>query len=147
MKSFLVDVNVWLALAYDRHIHYRPAHAWFANVAPESALFCRFTQVGFLRLLTNSKVMGADVMGQTAAWRVYDALCRDLRVSFVGEPAGVEPAFRRLTQNRHAVPGNWTDAYLAALAVTHGLTVVSFDRGFMKMEKVEAMILNQFPTK
>jgi len=32
MTSFLVDVNVWLALSVDRHVHYDEAHRWFAEI-------------------------------------------------------------------------------------------------------------------
>lgn len=47
MRSFLVDVNVWVALCLDRHVHYAPARDWFAGVGPGGASFCRVTQLGF----------------------------------------------------------------------------------------------------
>jgi uncharacterized protein len=141
MKSYLADVNVWVALCSDRHIHYAAAQDWFAGVAPAGVSFCRLAQLGLLRLLTNSKVMGRDVVSPARAWHVYDLLCEDLRVTFAAEPLEMEPAFRSLTRNRIAGSGLWTDAYLAALAKARGLTVVSFDRGFRGMPGVDSLIL------
>jgi len=86
-KSCLVDLNVWIvALAYDLHVHHSVARNWFDGVGPEQALFCRWTQLGFLRLLTNRKVMGDDVLNQPGAWKTYDRTLLDSRVTFVSEP-------------------------------------------------------------
>jgi hypothetical protein len=141
MKSYLVDVNVWVALASDRHVHYEAAHRWFGNTDAESAAFCRLTQLGFLRLITNPRVMGDDVLTQREAWRVYDRLCEDIRVTFVSEPPDVEVTLRELTQSAQSGATVWTDAYLAAVARARGLTVVSFDRGFRRLCGAGALIL------
>ncbi len=50
---YLPDVNVWIALAADKHIHHSVAKRWFTNIQADQVLFCRITQLGFLRLLTN----------------------------------------------------------------------------------------------
>ena len=141
MKSFLVDVNVWVALSSDRHVHYEAAHRWFAGVAPGGAVFCRLTQLGYLRLLTNPRVMGDDAVNQREAWRIYDRLREDARVGYVAEPPDVEDALRDLTQSGQPGASVWTDAYLAAVARTRGLAVVSFDRGFGRFSRVEALLL------
>lgn len=141
MKSFLVDVNVWLALSSDRHTHYQAAHQWFDTVGPGQAAFCRLMQLAYLRLLTNPQVMGPDVLSSWEAWRAYDELRADARVMFLGEPGGAETTFRRLSARLTGSPGHWTDAWLAALAEAHGLTIVSFDRGFYRHSGVDAHIL------
>jgi toxin-antitoxin system PIN domain toxin len=141
MSSFLVDVNVWLALSSDRHTHYTAAHQWFDTVEPGQAAFCRLTQLGYLRLLTNARVMGMDVLSPRQAWEIYDRLRQDVRVSFVPEPPDTEAAFRRLTARTSVAPATWTDAYLAALASAKGLTVASFDRGFRRMPGIDTLIL------
>ena len=51
--TYLLDVNVWIALAAERHTHHRVARYWFSNLQDEKLAFCRLTQLGFLRLLTN----------------------------------------------------------------------------------------------
>jgi predicted nucleic acid-binding protein len=50
--TYLPDVNVWIALAAERRAHHRVARQWFSNVQDEKLVFCRLTQLGFLRLLT-----------------------------------------------------------------------------------------------
>jgi len=58
--SFLFpDLNVWLALSYERHVHYASSHQWFDTLDDDTRLcFCRFTQIGLLRLLTTDAIMG-----------------------------------------------------------------------------------------
>lgn len=65
---FLPDVNLWLALAFESHVHHLSARDWFDAVADDSCLFCRLTQQGFLRLATNPKAFGDEAVSLSAAW-------------------------------------------------------------------------------
>ena len=56
----LPDVNVWITLAWDGHVHRDIAKTWFASLDRSEAAFCRITQMGFLRLITNARVMGNE---------------------------------------------------------------------------------------
>jgi uncharacterized protein len=131
-RSFLFpDVNVWVALTWDGHIHHGIARAWFeAMDAAANVGFCRFTQISLLRLLSTKAVMGGDVMTQTKAWEAYDRWLQDDRILFLEEPANVEPTFRALSRRSHADPKIWADAYLAAFSMIEGLQFVTFDQGF-----------------
>ena len=131
-KSFLFpDINVWLALTYGAHVHHVVASDWFDTIDADARLcFCRFTQLGLLRLLTAEAVMDDEVMNQPEAWGVYDRWLEDERVSFLEEPPGLERRFRAMTRLRQAAPNVWADAYLAAFAATSQLTLVTFDRAF-----------------
>jgi toxin-antitoxin system PIN domain toxin len=140
-KSFLPDVNVWLALASRRHIHHVIAAHWFQSIGRHEAAFCRITQLGFLRLLTNHHAMGIDVVGQVAAWQVYWELTRDYRVRFVPEPVGLEERWEQFTQEQRATTNLWTDAYLAALAQLRDLCVVSFDHAFNRRSGAQVLLL------
>ncbi len=126
----LLDVNVWLALAVDGHMHHAAAARWFLAAPVESCCFCRVTQQGFLRLLTTPQVLGEHRLTLLAAWRVYDDLCNDARVVYAEEPAGLEAIWRANTQDQAYSPKVWNDAYLAAFADAAGFGVVTFDRGF-----------------
>jgi toxin-antitoxin system PIN domain toxin len=128
-KIFLPDVNVWLALASGRHVHNRPAAEWFDGIGYGQAIFCRITQMGILRLLTSARVMGVDVVTQPEAWRVYQKLAGDPRVSFSDEPAGLEEVWQRLSLEPRAATNLWTDAYLQAFAQLREFSVVTFDKG------------------
>lgn len=130
-SSFLFpDINVWLALSYERHVHHAIAKEWFEQVGPTARLcFCRFTQIGLLRLLTTDALMGTDkVLTQAEAWRVYDRWLEDDRILLVAEPYLIEPSFRVLSQQKRASPKDWADSYLAAFAASGGLRLVTFDQ-------------------
>ena len=130
-SSFLFpDINVWLALTYERHVHYSPAQEWFKRLDANTPLcFCRFTQLGLLRLLTTDAVMGADApLSPVEAWRVYDRWLEDHRIRLIDEPAALEPRFRTLSQHKRHAPKDWADSYLSAFAFAAGLRLVTFDQ-------------------
>ena len=130
--SFLFpDINVWVALTHAGHVHHDVARDWYGELDPRTRLhFCRFTQLGFLRLLTADAVMGEDVLTQAHAWAVYDRWIEDERVGFLEEPPGIDRLFRSLTRLKTASPKAWADAYLTAFAGAAELTLVTFDRAF-----------------
>ncbi len=139
--SFLFpDINVWVALTHGRHVHHMIARDWFESLEADVRFcFCRFTQLGLLRLLTAEAVMGDDVMNQVEAWAVYDRWLSDDRVDLVEESPSLERRFRALTRSRQATPKVWADAYLAAFAETSQMTLVTFDLAFRG--KVKPLIL------
>ena len=124
------DINVWVALTYEGHAHHSDAAKWFATLASDASLvFCRFTQLGLLRLLTAKAVMSDEVMTQSQAWAAYDRWLNDPRVEFLNEPAEIETRFRALTRLQQSATKDWADSYLAAFATAGQLTLVTFDRG------------------
>jgi toxin-antitoxin system PIN domain toxin len=131
-KSFLFpDLNVWIALTYTKHVHYDSAQGWYKALPEDVQLcFCRFTQIGFLRLVTTQAVMGDEVLSQAGAWHLYDEWLREGGASYMEEPPTVEAMFRSLTQTRIVAPKDWADSYLAAFASASDLRLVTFDRGF-----------------
>jgi uncharacterized protein len=138
---YLADVNVWLALTHVVHQHHSLAKEWFSESADDQVVFCRTTQSGLLRLLTNQRVMGADVFTAEDAWDVYDDFFKTGKVRFAEEPPGLERAGRQATQPLQTGPNFWTDAYLAAFAITAGYTVVTFDQGFKRHKSVGLRLL------
>jgi toxin-antitoxin system PIN domain toxin len=139
--SFFPDINVWMALTYEGHAHHQIAATWFATLRPDATLaFCRFTQLGLLRLLTTDAVMGDEVMSQRQAWAAYDRWHEDPRVEFVDEPAELEARFRTLTRLRQSATKAWADSYLAAFAIVGHLTLVTFDGGLRAKAKSVTML-------
>ncbi len=64
----------------------------------------------------------------TAAWRVYDRLYEDDRVTFVPEPVEVETRFREKASGKTASPKVWADAWLLAVAQAAGGRLVTLDQ-------------------
>ncbi|MGH9434506.1 MAG: TA system VapC family ribonuclease toxin [Terriglobia bacterium] len=143
MKSYFPDINVWLALTYRGHQHHAVAVAWFGRVEGGQAVFCRFTQLGFLRLLTHPAVLRDEVNTQQKAWNVYDQLSSDARVIFYPEvePERVEAVLRTLTATSRFAPQQWPDAYLAAFARVADLTLVTLDKALGKLAGRECLLL------
>jgi toxin-antitoxin system PIN domain toxin len=136
----LPDVNVWIALTVAEHVHHVPAKQWFESHENEQVAFCRVTQMGFLRLLTNPRVMG-EALTPERAWNVLDAVCRDDRIFLSAEPPGLEAMFRESTRRRQGGVNFWTDAYLSAFAAAAGFTLVTFDAGYAGHKGVRLQLL------
>ena len=141
MTSFLFpDINVWMALTHGRHVHHTVARDWFNELDADARFcFCRFTQLGLLRLLTAEAVMGDEVLHQPEAWAIYDSWMQDDRVDSLEEPPGLDRRLRARTRLKQAAPKTWADAYLAAFAESAQLTLVTFDRAFRG--KIKPLVL------
>ena len=138
----LPDVNIWIALAAGGHIHHVPARNWFTAQPDASIAFCRMTQMGMLRLLTNSHVMGRNPRSIVQAWETYAQLRADRRLFFATEQQGVESAWRQLMTQTGVGPSSWTDAYLAAFAEAHSFALVTFDAGFEQWPTLNLTLLS-----
>lgn len=130
---FLPDVNIWIALTSNRHVHHSLANAWIKSINADQIAFCRISELGFLRLLTNAHVMGKDVLSPAKAWLVYDEWRDDDRVIFLPEHHEFSKKWRRLGGQISGGPNAWTDAYLAAFALDSNATVVTLDRKFLSL--------------
>lgn len=97
--------------------------------------------MGLLRLLTNRKVMGANVLIVVDAWRVYASLRDEDRVQYAEEPPHLEDGWREAARHLGTGPNFWTDAYLAAFAEAGEYTIVTFDRGFLRHRGVDVRLL------
>ena len=141
-KMLLPDVNVWLALTFEAHVHHPAARAWFDGLSNEICFFCRLTQQGFLRLASNSRAFGSDAISLPDAWRACDQFLGDQRVAFANEPAGLEAFWRAFTNNEAFSKNIWSDAYLVAFAAAANIEVVTFDRGFARYKTARCNILS-----
>jgi toxin-antitoxin system PIN domain toxin len=124
----LLDVNVWLAAAWARHIHHVVAKR-FVDAEADEMLFCRVTELAFLRLVTNPAVTGRDALTRRHAWDLLLALQADPRIRFAQEPRGLAAlwiAFSKRDDRSHL---SWTDDYLAAFAQAAGAELITLDAG------------------
>jgi uncharacterized protein len=110
---------------------------------PRELPFVGFTQMGFLRLLTNRKVMGDDTLTPAQAIAMYRKFATDERVYFVPEPGGLEEAWFSLMSPPATSSSRWTDAYLAAFAMKGGLRLVTFDKGMSTWPALDLTVLSR----
>ena len=85
--------------------------------------------------------MGNLTFAPDRAWAEYEKLLAKGFVYFVEEPQGIEPNLKTLTVGAKAARDFWTDAYIAALAKSTGMRLVSFDSGFKRFKDLDCLIL------
>ena len=138
--SVFPDLNVWIALSSSRHSHHIQAVEWLRSFEDIRLIFCRYTQLGFLRLLTTEAVMGAESLTQLGAWKEYDAWLATGIAVYQEEPARIEEVFRSFSRLPRSSPKEWADSYLAAFSVAAGIRLVTFDRA-LKARVKDAILL------
>jgi toxin-antitoxin system PIN domain toxin len=142
----LADSNIWLALALSTHEFHNMARDWFAKVKPaKPVLFCRVTQQSILRLLTTREVLapyGLPALTNVAAWTTYEGFLADKRIAWANEPRGLESAWKKLAGHPLAAPKLWTDAYLAAFAISGGYQLVTTDKSFKQFAGLNMVLLS-----
>lgn len=124
MNRALLDVNVLLALCWDSHPHFAATRQWFTDQHPRWAS-CPLTELGFIRLSSNNKVI-ANAGTPQQALQGLTRLRQHPRHEFWADdfsPAD-ESLFGKLQGHNQT-----TDAYLLCLAVKNRGVLVSFDAG------------------
>lgn len=126
--TFLLDVNVLIALAWPTHVHHERAHAWFANV--ERWATCSLTESSFVRLSTNVAVVGERVP-VPAAVSVLNQIRSVAGHRFVTDESSFgAPA---ISFDRVVTSGQITDAHLVNLAAGADLVLATLDRRIPEM--------------
>ena len=137
----LLDLNVWFALTWPGHSHHRQAVHYWEQQAAEQVLFCTVTALGLVRMVSQPKLMGVAVKNAAEASALLEALCQQPGVQLAApEHVGWE-VFHQLLRSAELPARLCTDAHLAALAITNGWRLVSFDRDFERFEGLERLLL------
>lgn len=141
----LLDVNVWLALVIDVHDGHNTARDWLTRQSRDSSVaFCQSTTQSLLRLLTLRAVFAPyqlEPATNAQAWAQYLELRRDTRVTYFHESDATHALWQQFSSRSSPSPKLWADAYVAALAVTHGMKLVTFDHGFTQFKGLDLVIL------
>jgi toxin-antitoxin system PIN domain toxin len=123
--TYLLDVNVLVALFDVTHLHHAPAHRWFAAVGQASWSTCPITENGFVRVVSNPAYTTVKTTPGEATER--------LRI-FCSQPGHVFwPDVVSLTDvksfDTFRLRGHQqiTDLYLAGLAQHYGGQLATFD--------------------
>ena len=133
----LVDANVLLHAVNQRAREHHAARAWLgaALAGGEAVAFAWTVVLAFLRLSTHPAVFPRPLAAGRAAEVVQAWL--DAPPAITVEPTRRHLSLVRGLLERAGTAGNLVgDAHLAALALEHGATLVSFDRDFARFEGV-----------
>lgn len=133
----LVDLNVLLyAVNRDAAQHARVATWWDAAVNGEETVGLAWAVLlGFVRLSTNPSVFAQPLPPADAIERV-DAWLSHANIRVVQETEEHWTILRGLLDSHAHLTLLSTDAHLAALAISHGATLVSCDADFARFEKL-----------
>lgn len=123
--TWLLDVNVLLALLDPTHMRHAAAHAWFVT-ACSSWASCSLTENGALRIMSHPRY-GNAVATTALAAELLAELCR--QPGHVWWPAGLSLLDSPLVDRSRLLSSTQvTDTWLLALAAQHGGRLATFDR-------------------
>jgi len=126
--KYLLDVNVFVALLTENHIHHQLVTAWFNTQGLKWAI-CPFTEAGFLRNATAPRPGQISMSEATAVLAMmsqhpgyhYLPITADWHIL-------CSPFFKRLYGTKQV-----TDAYLLGLAVRDGLVLATLDKAILHL--------------
>lgn len=113
MTTYLLDVNLLLALSDPMHIHHESAHRWFAKKGRQAWATCPLTEKGFIRIASHPNYPNrpGDV---TAVAAILRQLCETPGHRFWTEDISILQVLEPDAIITHV---QVTDVYLLGLAV------------------------------
>ena len=143
----LPDVNVWVGLCSAAHPFHAAAMRYWQSAceAGTPLWFCRTTMMGLVRVLSEPRAMGPNVLNLTQAMTLYRQWLDTPAVGLLADPPGLDDAIEQLLGCRgQPQPVRlWTDLGLAATAQSAGLRMVTFDRDFERFGLERCLILQR----
>jgi uncharacterized protein len=126
---WLLDANLLIALTHAAHVHHREAHAWFADRSDRCFATCALTQLAFVRLSCNPRVVGAEITPAQAMQALAELTAHSGHSYWADTPEPLGLA----TLNSAALVGHRqvTDAYLLGLAAQQDQILATLDRGLV----------------
>lgn len=126
-EAILLDVNVLIALAWPVHVHHAVAHAWFEAVGQKCWATCPLTQLAFVRISSNPKIIPGAVPPRAAAQVLGEMVSLNGHVFWADDlPVDGLASFSSSALVGHR---QVTDAYLVELARHHKGKVATLDSG------------------
>jgi uncharacterized protein len=130
----LLDANLLIALAWPQHVHHAQAHRWFGKVGREAWASCPLTQVAFIRISSDPKIIPEPVGPRDALALLTKIIARPGHRFWADEIAPADAAiFSSLALVGHR---QVTDAYLLALAQHNKGKLATIDRGVAELIQV-----------
>ena len=123
----LLDVNVLVALAWPAHVHHETAHAWLSRNRRTRWATCPATQAGFVRVVSNPSFSPHALTPREAFAQLASMVAVAGHVFWPDDASLVGSRF--LATDKLVGHRQVTDAHLLAIALRHGGSLVTFDRG------------------
>jgi uncharacterized protein len=125
VTTYLLDVNVLLALCDPRHVHHEAAHRWFRSAGQHAWATCPLTENAFIRIASQPRYPNSPG-GPGAVGAILGKFCAS--PAHVFWPDGVSLLDSQLIDwGRLLSSAHITDIYLLALAVHHKGKLATLD--------------------
>uniref|UniRef100_UPI0035CB2C19 TA system VapC family ribonuclease toxin n=1 Tax=uncultured Sphingomonas sp. TaxID=158754 RepID=UPI0035CB2C19 len=123
--TYLLDVNVLIALIDRKHVNHDAAHRWFADHGNAAWATCPLTENGVLRIVGNAKY--ANTPGSPAAvLPALSSLCALPGHVFWPDAISMLDS-QRIVGAKLLTSAQLTDTYLLALAASKNGRLATFD--------------------
>jgi hypothetical protein len=131
----IVDLNLLLYAVNEDAVHHQPARQWWeaAVNGDESIGLPWVVLLGFLRIATRPVIFPRPFNADSAIGKVNGWLALEI-TRLVREKDEHWEVLRTLLTDTGTAGNLTTDAHLAALAITHGAVLVSFDSDFARFK-------------
>lgn len=124
--TFLLDVNVLIALIDPAHVGHDAAHNWFGTTGAASWATCPLTENGVIRIVGHPKYPNSAGSPAAVAPIVVSLRALPGHVFWQDDFSLVDSSI--VDAARIATPRQVTDTYLLALAVANRGRLATFDR-------------------
>ena len=124
--TFLLDVNVLIALIDPAHVNHDAAHAFFEREGRSGWATCPLTQNGVLRIVSHPRYPNAVASPALAATVLQGLVSLPNHVFWPDDLSLIDSD--RIDRGRLLSSAQVTDSYLLALAAERGGRLATFDR-------------------
>lgn len=124
--TYLLDVNVLIALIDPAHVQHDVAHQWFADQGQQAWATCPLTENGVLRIVGHTRYPNSPGTPAAVA-QLMAGMCALPGHVFWSDDISLLNT-DRLDIARLLTSGQVTDSYLLALAYHHNGQLATFDR-------------------
>lgn len=124
--TYLLDVNVLIALIDPAHVQHDAAHDWFAKLGKKLWATCPLTENGVMRIIGHSRYPNSPGTPAAVAQLMTGLCALSGHVFWPDDISLLDDT--RINASRILSSAQVTDSYLLALAVAHGGKLATFDR-------------------
>lgn len=136
-RVWLFDANLLIALTHASHVHHGEAHAWLALIGKRRWATCALTQLAFVRLTSNPRVVDG-IITPAQAMQALAAMTAQAQHEYwadAPEPLQVAALSSAALVGHRQV----TDAYLLGLAAQRGQCLATLDRGLLTFAQANGL--------
>ena len=131
-----------MSLAWPNHVHHQASTAWFQTRAAEPWATTPITELGFVRVSSNARILPHAVTPPEAA-AMLERMCQVAAHRFLVDDVD-SVVGTLMPPTRISTHTQVTDAHLLALARRHGARLATFDRGMATLADGRDLVLVPF---